>query len=290
MNDVFIIIFCDEGFGDQYASFLTAYNVIPKIKNLGIEVKIFISKEHKYFSLKTPLSVIYNLSIFDCEIEELRWGVIKEKLIDYELISFSSIQIYIKKNKNILKDFSYENITRYNLHNLMDSPKLIENLYNNEILDISNNFVLKKNNIAVLHFRSGDAFWRSSLEDVKKDGFWGNQFEKSYDFIESHKDYDVMICSSNRQVVDHFCEKYSNTFKNKFSNESLNMHRLYGHDFIEDDHKYIEHSKEILAEMISISQAKKSYSINHFSSNFVLYGILNNVNYSVLKDKISNLI
>jgi hypothetical protein len=290
MNKVIIVIFCDEGFGDQYASFVTAYNVIPKIKNLGFDIKIFISKEHKYFSLKTPLSVIYNLSIFDCEVEELRWGSIKEKLKDYKLISFSAIQIYVKNNEDILKDFCYDNITRYNLHNLTENPLLIENFYNNEIIDISNNFISNKNKLAVLHFRSGDAFWRSSLEDVKKDGFWGNQFEKSYNFIESHKDYDVMICSSNRQVVDHFCEKYSNAFKNEFSDNSLNMHRLYGHDFNEDDRRYIEHSKEILGEMISISHAQKAYSINHFSSNFILYGILNNINYSIFRDKIINLI
>lgn len=290
MSEVVVVIFCDEGFGDQYASFVTAYNVIPKIKNLGLDVKIFISKEHKYFSLKTPMSVIYNLSMFECEIEELRWGTIKEKLIDYKLISFSTIQIYVKKNENILENFYYENITRYNLHNLTEHPKLIENFYNNEILEICNNFVSKRNKIAVLHFRSGDAFWRSTLEDVKKDGFWGNQFQKSYDFIESHKDYDVMICSSNRIIVDHFCEKYTNTFKNEFSNNSLTMHRLYGHDFVEDDSRHIQHSKEILAEMISISHAQKSYSINHFSSNFVLYGILNNINYTNLREKISNLI
>lgn len=32
MDDIILIIFCECGFGDQYASLITAYNLLPILK------------------------------------------------------------------------------------------------------------------------------------------------------------------------------------------------------------------------------------------------------------------
>jgi len=290
MNEAIIIIFCDEGFGDQYASLITAYNVIPILRKQGYNPKIFISKEHKYFSLKTPISVIYNLSIFDCDIEEMRYEEIKQRLGGHKLVSFSSIQIWVKEKNNELDDFNYSNVTRYNIHNLTTHPKTKENLVNKDILELSEKFISERKNIVALHFRSGDTYMKSDINHIMQDSFWNEQFKKSYEFIETNSEYDVLICSSNSKVVDHFCEKYKNTFRSEFSNPNMPMHRIYGHDFQEDDSSYITHAKEIYSEMVSLKYAKKIFSVNHFSSNFVLYGILNNVNYDTWQEKLTNLV
>ena len=140
MNDIIIVIFCDEGFGDQYGSFTTAYNFIPSLKDMGYSPKIFISKEHKYFSVKTPMSVIYNLSIFDCDIEEMRYEEIMQRLSGYKMVSFSSIQVWVKNENHKFDNILYENVTRYNIHNLTTHPKTNENLINEDILKLSEKF------------------------------------------------------------------------------------------------------------------------------------------------------
>jgi hypothetical protein len=65
------------------------------------------------------------------------------------------------------------------------------------------------------------------------------------------------------------------------------MHRVYGYTDTKEDNIYIQHSKEIYSEMVSLKYAKKIFSVNHFPSNFVLYGILNNVNYDTWKNKLT---
>lgn len=290
MGDVVIIIFCDEGLGDQYASFITAYNLIPILKKQGYNPKIFISKEHKYFSVKTPVSVIYNISVFDCEIEEMRYSEIMKHLKDYRKLSFSSIQVWVPFNLTELNNLEYSNITRYNLHNISIHPNIINNFYNKDVFEKAEEFISGKKEIVTLHFRSGDELMTANFDQIIRNGFWGNQFEKSYKFIEQHMEFDVMVCSSNPNITKHFCEKYENVFSNKFSYPDLEMHRIYGYEDTKDDSIYIEHTKEIMAEMVSMMYSKRILSINHFSSNFILYGILNNINYTTWQDKLSNLI
>ena len=205
-------------------------------------------------------------------------------------MGIESIQIWVKEGNHDLDELRYQNITRYNIHNITENPKLNEGLINQDILQISKKSIEEKNNFVALHFRSGDELMKSNIDEVMKNGFWSSQFQKSYDFIENNSQSNVLVCSSNLRVVDHFCEKYNNVFSNNFSNPNIEMHRIYGYTDTKDDSIYIEHAKEIYAEMVSLKYAKKIFSVNHFSSNFVLYGILNNVNYNTWQEKLTHLV
>ena len=289
-SKIYVVGHCDTGFGDQYASLITCYNTIVKLKERGYVPHLFLSKEHKYFSLKTHLSVIYNLSTFECDYEEMRYIEVLKKLEGFKKIIVSSfLQIWVDHDNNDNFSFLQTSISMYTM-SYLDDPIITDTIINQEIIDISKEkFIKNRKNIVTLHYRTSDSIMKADLDTIKNDFFWGDKFNKSIKYIEKYKDYDVMVCSANRNVSNFFSENFSNVFTNEFSNKNLGFHIIYGYDFTEDDTQYVEHSKEILAEMIAIQWSKKIYSIASHPSNFTFYGTINNVTYSTFKERLKYL-
>lgn len=294
MNDIVIKIYTQTGFGDQYASLITGYNALIDLKSMGFNPTIIISKGHKYFPQNVDLSVIYNLDSFkydditqiNCEDED--------KIVDgYELLLFTSIQIWVrKKTDKLIEYYNYHKfISRHN-HSLFGvEPNLDFNIYNDDIMKQSQSFVNGKKNLIGIHFRGGDNLLVANIQTVLNDEYWGNEIKRAEKLISDNSNSDIMICSINKSISNYFSEKYKNVFSNDFKNTNLPMHNIVDrNDRGQDFNDYINHSKEILSEMISLSYCGKIVSYNHFKSNFILYGLVNNQTVDNWIDKPSLLI
>lgn len=286
-NKIYVVGHCDTGFGDQYASLITTYNAVVKLKERGYVPHLFLSKEHKYFSLQTSITKVYNISSYECDFEEMRYVEVLENLKDFKLMIRSSfLQIWVSQDND--DDFSFiePSISMYNIGYMME-PIFSNKILSSEIIEIAKEkFIGDKKNIATLHFRTSDLTINSDLDIIREDGFWGDKFNKSIKFVEKYNDHSVMVCSANKNVNNFFLENFDNVFINNFTNKNLPFYLMYGHDFVEDDTPYVEHCKEILAEMACLQWSKKIYSIMTHSSNFAFYGTINNLNYNSWEDKL----
>lgn len=287
--DIIILIFCETGFGDQYSSLITGLNCLIDLRNMGVEPRVVISKGHKYFPNEISLSNIYNLNSFNCEIIEVHFTEVEKLTYGYELLLFTSIQVWVKKKTELLVKYGSEHkhISRYNMNLISTEPILDLTLIKNDILLQSDKIVNNKKNIIGIHFRGGDDTIYCGIDEIINHPYWGNEIKRVYKIIESHLENDIMVGSINRRVCEHLSKKYKNVFFNEFKNKDLPMHNIIGHyEKINNEDVYIEHAKNIISEMASFSRCLNIWSFNTFPSNFILYGIINNVHYSQWKDKI----
>jgi len=280
MNDIIIKIYAQTGFGDQYASLITGYNSLIDLKSMGFNPKIIISKGHKYFPQNVDLSVIYNLDSFkydditqiNCEDED--------KIVEgYELLLFTSIQIWVRKKTDKLIEYSHYHkfISRHN-HSLFDfEPNLDFKIYNDDVINQSKLIIEGKQNLIGLHFRCGDNMLFSDVQTILNDEYWGGEIIRAEKFIIDNPNSDIMVGSLNNSICEYFSNKFKNVFLNKFNYTNFPMHNIVGrNDDIPNFEDYLNHSKEILSEMISFSYCNKIASFNTFKSNFMIYAIVNN--------------
>lgn len=279
-NEVVILIYCETGFGDHYASIITGYNHLKNIKSMGYNPKILISKGHKYFPMTIPLSVVYNFSSFDSEIIESPYNEIDIYLNGLEKIySSEQGQIWVKsKTEDLLKYVnSFKSINRYYLNRLENEPLNGEPFFIDQIYKNSENLMKDKENVIGIHFRGDDYIINSSLESVLNNEKWSIDIQRISKIIEENKLKNIFLSSINRNISIFFENKYKNVFTYKFSNEDLPTHNICGnYEHIEDMNPYIENSIDILSEMVSFSYCEKIYSYSNFPSSFLLYGIINN--------------
>jgi len=287
--DVIIIIFCETGFGDQYSSIITGLNCLHDLRKLGIEPKVIVSKGHKYFSKDVNLDVIYNFNSFDCDIRQVNFNEVENITKGYELILFTSIQIWSKGKTQLLEEYKqYHKYINRNNRNLSSIEPILDlNLIQKDIIDESDKITKNKKNIIGIHIRGGDENINSDINTLINDSYWGHKIKIANKIIEEYSENDIMICSINRKVCDFFSKNYSNVFFYVYPNEKLPMHNIVNNsEKLENIDDYINHSKIILSEMVSFSKCIKIWSYNYFPSNFVLYGIINNINYDNWLEKI----
>ena len=289
MSEVIILMFCQTGFGDHYSSLITGYNAFLDIKKLGLTPKLVVAKGHKYFPQNIDLSVIYDFSSFGDEVIQMNYDEIDNFTKGYELCLFTSIQIWAKKKSERLQEYvqSHKFISRYNRDLLSHEPNTNFKIFHDELMSFSDSFVSGKKEIIGLHFRGGDDTLVSNIDEIINHSFWGGELKRMIKIIGEYPNNDIMICSLNKSVREYFSNKFENVFSPNIGCKELPFHNIVANNQILNNvENYINHSKEILAEMVSFRHCKKIYSFNTFPSNFVLYGILNNVNYSLYRDKL----
>jgi hypothetical protein len=286
VNDILILIFCQTGFGDQYSSLITGYNALIDLKSIGFNPKIIISKGHKYFPQDVNLSLIYDFTSFKHnDIEFINPEQEENTTVGYELLLFTSIQIWVKRKTLELIEYvkNHKHITNYNHSFFSQECNLDFKIYNEDIFSNSKSLIFGKHNLIGVHFRCGDDTIGWSIEEISKHDFWGPELIRADKFIEQNDTNNIIICSMNRSVCEYFAKKFKNVFFNEFKNKTLPMHNIISRtEKISNIEEYIIHSKEIISEMIQFSYCAKIVSFNHFPSNFPLYGIINNENYSDL--------
>jgi len=289
MDDIIILIFCQTGFGDHYSSLITGFNALNDLKLLNFNPKIVIAKGHKYFPQYVDLSVIYDLNSFKHDnLIQVNYEDVNNITKDYELLLFTSIQIWVRKKTDVLLEYvrNHKHISRSNRDMFSKKPNLEFNIINQDIVDNSNELTSNKKNLVGVHFRGGDNMLFTDIEYSLSHDFWGGEMKRVIDVINDHPDSEIMICSINKSICEYFSNMFSNVFFNTFEKNNLPMHNIIGNnDRPENVDMYINHSKDILTEMVSFSNCQKIFSFNTFSSNFILYGIINNKIFTEWEDK-----
>ncbi len=274
-NKILLFMVCGTGFGDQYASILTGYKALQDYKSMNYDVEVYWLVNNAYFSSDISLEVIYDLSSFGTEIKQIKHTEFDEFIKGYnQLPTRGTIMVYTKTITEELANFVHNYFDRTGLHHLNCPDYYFKKQFLNEnILEISENFLTKKKEIVGVHFRVSDYDLTKDLEDLLSNTFYKDQLLKLEKFIINQENEQVMICSNNIFLKKYVIEKYSNTFYNEFTYDLKMSHNDY--NCIETE-KLITHSREILAEMSIFSKCKSIYTINTFLSNFVTYGIVHN--------------
>lgn len=281
---------CGTGFGDQYASILSAYKTYKDLLYNNFEVEVGILVNNPYFSSDIPLSVIWDFSPFGCEIQHIKHYEI-EKLNGYIKIIDGNFHVYTKNSEKELKNFKFYDYGRYGIVNNSDIEFFETQFVQDEILNISKNFLSDRKNIYGIHLRISDDIMHQTFDEIIQNSHYGPQINRVANFIEENQNTNFMVCSNNRDVKSFFFEKFQNIFCNSFTTD-LRLHNVistHGYNQERED-DYMTHSKEIIAEMVCFAKCKNIWSTNTFYSNYITYGIVHNEFHKTWSEKMYKLI
>lgn len=292
-----IILYCITGFGDQYSNILTGYKSYVDLTNLGYDVELSWMINNLYYSSDLPLDYLYDFSFFYNKNVKINY-IQHESQIPNDLIFLptnqNAIKIYVSEIINELIDyelpvFDYFGFHRnsYNVYNPEKLPDFSRQFISEEVLNIANKFVDNQQKINAIHFRCGDSENYLNYDEVIKDEFFKTRAKLACEFIESNPNNEIMVCSSNKNVRDYFCDNFKNTFYNKFDND-LELHYSYNKLF--DESINIRHAQQIVSEMTLFSKCDKIFTIGRSLSNFLTYGVAHNIHHNNWQTKIKDLI
>ena len=275
IKEAIVLMVCGTGFGDQYASILSGYKAYKNLISLGYETKVGFLVNNSYFSTSTNLSVIWDLSPFECEVLHIPHYE-SDFLKDYIKIREGFFHIYIKKNDDEIKKFPFSDYSRHGLIYQSNIEFFSEQFIRRDILESTKKLVENKVNLVGIHLRISDEEMHMDLDGVLRNEYYHTQVSRIEEHIKNNPQDTFMICSSNHSIKSYITEKFNNTFSNEFTT-GLRMHNVmvhYGES--QSQETYIKHSKEILSEMAAFAYCKHIWSVNTFLSNFITYGIVHN--------------
>lgn len=275
--DIVIYIICGCGLGDQYTSILTAFQTYNELSNKGYKVKVCWNKNNPYFPSHISLGMLYDLSPFNQNIEEFEYtevnGIMKEFI---KLQNHNVIEVYVRNSDDFIKSYNIVSYMRSHWYAFMDKLHTIDRQFvNSQIIRSSENFLLNKDKIIGIHFRTPDDVVNRNVDEILKMDYYGIVLQKLVNFLEKNNDKTYMICSNNEHIKNFIKEKLPNSFSYNFTH-NLKMHNVLNSHHQLPDEILVEHTKEIMIEMVSFKKCEKIYSVNTFPSNFVSYGIIHN--------------
>lgn len=292
----YVILYCLEGFGDQYSNIITGYKACQDLIILGYQVEVVWVNRNLYFSSELPLDIIYDFTPF--QQIGINISYIKtEKELPHNLKFVESKQSAIK----IFVNYIIENLVNYELpvydifgfyrnsvseYNEKKLPKFTNQFINQDIINLSNK-ICTEEKLKAIHIRTTDTLNNSTFDDLIKDDFFKNRIEKSFQFIEKNTKEKVIILSSNKDIKKYYSQHFPNVIFNTFTND-LPLHHSYNRKV--DENINVNHAKEILAEMIILSKCDKIFTISRNLSNFLTYGIFHNKYHRDWKNKFIDLI
>jgi|688.fasta_scaffold18544_9 hypothetical protein len=275
IKEALVLMVCGTGFGDQYAAILSGYKAYKDLISLGYETKVGFLVNNSYFSTSINLSVIWDLSPFECEVLHIPHYE-SDFLKDYIKIIDGGFHVYIKENDDEIRQFQFSDYSRHGLIYNSNIEFFSEQFIRQEILESTKKLVENKVNLVGIHLRIPDGEMHMELDGVLMNEYYRNQIVKIENHIQNNPQDIFMICSSNHSVKSYITKKFTNTFSNEFTT-GLRMHNImahYGQNHSQET--YIQHSKEILSEMAAFAYCKHIWSVNTFLSNFITYGIIHN--------------
>lgn len=276
--DIVMFIMCNCGLGDQYTSILTVFQAYNELVSKGYKVKVCWSKSNLYFPSHISLEVLYDLSPFEQIIEEFDPPQIRETFKSFTKIErFRVFELYVKNIDNFIETRNFTSYMRSHWNYAVGGLEVFDHQFvNQDIIDISEKFIKDKDKIYGIHFRVPDGSLKSKVDEIFEMSYYGGELIRLLNFVKNNTDHNFMICSNNQNIIDLFEQNSSNVFSNKF------LYNLDKHNVLNTHHQIsenilIEHTKQIMAEMVSFRKCLKIYSVNTFPSNFVSYGIIHNV-------------
>jgi hypothetical protein len=150
-------------------------------------------------------------------------------------------------------------------------PNCKMDILSSEVIDISNIFLEKSENVVGIHFRPLDMRGDNieELEKVKK---------QISEFIQNNPNKTILVSSNGTLIREYLESNYDNIIAPKLTYEKvIPFHPCYTRDPKFNENDYIRHAREIAAEMSLYRKCEKIISFAPFLSNFMTYGILNNI-------------
>jgi len=276
--DVIIFIMCGCGLGDQYTSILTAYHMFSDFNSQGLNVGVAWNKNNLYFPSEISMEIIFDLSGFNTDIGEYIHDEIHTTLNDFRRIEkFKTVEVYVKNKIDFVENYVPTSYSRSHWrYSSGDFKDFNVQFVQQEILNVVDRLFPKNDSVFGIHFRLPDLGMILNLDEIKQLHLYGAELKKIENFLTKNTNQLFMVSSNNDNFLNYIKSNFGNVFINTFSNslEKHNLYKTYANKI--DTSILIQHTKEILTEMVMFSKCKKIYSVNTFPSNFVSYGYIHN--------------
>lgn len=277
--DVIIFMICGCGLGDQYTSILSAVHLRDILIEKGYNVMLAWNKNNLYFSSEISLTNLYDFNSLNSEVFEFLSYEIDSIFGGFEKVTkFKTCEVFVKQKDDFIDNF--QEISYYRSHWDWCRDRFIQfdtQFLKNDIIEISNNFLSNKDNFKGIHFRISDDYSHTDVNHIKTLPYYGNELIKLEKYLKNHKSELFMVCSNNIDLLSHLSKNHDNIFVNDLT-YNLRRHNLFkNYNGVVENEILIDHTKQILAEMVCFRHCEKIYSANTFPSNFVSYGIIHNI-------------
>ena len=287
MKKVKIFLNSANGYGDQYECILSADLTIKHFKSLGYNVELYALASHRYFDLNIPMSTVFDFSQYDVgEVKTVQNKDVENLVDGYYLINTDRKYIDIYCEKSDISLLGYEpNRFNYNeFSHFGNKTYLDKSFLQKDIIELSNQkFDLLGNDFIICQLRVSDMLLEKSIDEIFVDEAYNSpsMINSMMAFVESKRDKKIFFTSCNYGIAKYFKERYDNIYQHVYKHQDLRLHNVYDLYNTNDelDKKYIEHSKEILAEMHVFSKAIGMYCLAQWRSNYLLYGMVHNIHH-----------
>jgi len=250
-----------------------------ELKEFGYNPHLIINTHrNNYFPSHVKLDCVFDFSDFENE-------VIYNPILDNDgspIIDGLKLKRVTQNQTSYLiyVDEYHEGLNNYQSYifghtelNISDRRPLCNtDIVNSEIKQMAKDFLGDVDNLVTLHYRATDGLGNT-------ENYVNTNLHRFDEFVENNKEHKILICSNGKLVRDYLVNKYENVITFNFSNNDIELFPCYTfyRGSSHSDEVLIKHSQEIMAEMVMIKYSKKILSISPFLSNFVSYGIMNNV-------------
>ena len=274
-----LLIKFESGLGDTYSTLASALEAFNFLESLGYDTTLVIeTRRNVYFSHTHKLDVIFNMTpfkgkvVYNIELDGSGNPDIS-KIFGTQRIPQHQKSYWVYVDKVIDELNNYESIIyghpEIKIYNQRPNCEL--QLLSDEVIKISNKMVKKRNNIIGIHFRPLDLRGNNpeELDKVK---------QSIHDFIEKNSNKNFLVSSNGTLIRDYLKDNYKNILTPKLTYENLiPFYPCYTRNPNLSENDYIRHAREIAAEMSLYRKCEKIISFAPFLSNFMTYGILNNI-------------
>ena len=287
MKTVKIFLNSANGYGDQYECILAAHSTIKHFRSLGYNIEFYALASHRYFNLNIPMTTFFDFSQYDVgEVKTVQNKDIESLVDGYYLINTDRkyMDIYCEKSNITLLKYEPERFNHNDFIHFGNKKYLNKSFLQKDIIELSNQkFDFLGDDFIICQLRVSDMLLEKSFDEILTDQAYNapSMINSMMAFVESKKDKKIFFTSCNYNIAKYFKERYDNIYQNVYKHQDLRLHNVYDlyNTTDELDKKYIEHSKEILAEMHVFSKAIGMYCLAQWRSNYLLYGMVHNIHH-----------
>jgi hypothetical protein len=267
-----------SGLGDTYTTIMSALQSSIELENFGYNTFLIINTtrnnylpEHLELDCLFDFSGFKNKVIYNIPLDNEGNPVIQNLKLNKLKQDQNSYSIYVDSIIPELYEYQSYIFGHTEINKLSKRPTCNMDIISLDVKNIADSFIGNFSNIVTLHYRAMDGLGNS-------EEYVNGRIGRFENFINEHKDKNILVCSNGKLIRDLLKNKHSNVITFNFTYNELELYPCYDiytkPKFSEDI--FIRHSQEILAEMVMIKYSEKILSISPFLSNFVTYGVLNN--------------
>jgi hypothetical protein len=266
-----------SGLGDTYTTIMSALECSIELENLGYNPHLILNTDrNQYLPPHIKLDCLFDFGGFKNEIIynpildnngfPIIDGISLVKLNQNQ----SSYLIYVDEYHKILDNYQSYIFGHLEISRNDRRPTCNIDIINHDIKKQAYEFIGHIDDLISLHYRTRDGLGNSEEELMDK--------LKSFEhFIDVNQNNKVLICSNGKLIKNYL--KKNNIVTFNFTYDNIELYPCYDiyNKSLYSDEVFIKHSQEIMTEMVLMKYSKKILSISPFLSNFVTYGILNNI-------------